>query len=198
MVPITYITCRLSGWLYFAVCNADIWFCGVSLYLAFCMRLCFYVSVRRIVAESLSSPDLFICWLLSLQLPHHAPPLFLYCLSPWQLIWWFLPLPDCLLSPSFPLPALFILSLPQTQATLYDCLASTPPPTPQPNSTEPAVVSNQNNIFKNSTKHYPYKQRGPPCWLFMYSGVHCIMVEMHSGAQHGNFPSKFDVFIHSR
>lgn len=37
MVPITYITCRLSGWLYFAVCNADIWFCSISLYLAFFM-----------------------------------------------------------------------------------------------------------------------------------------------------------------
>ena len=28
--------------------------------------------------------------------------------------------------------------------------------------------------------------RAPPCWLFMYSGVHCIMVEMHSVRRGGS------------
>lgn len=95
MVPITYITCRQSRWLYFAVCNADIWFCNISLHLSLCVSA--FMSLCVALSLSLSSLGLFICWLLYLC----YPLLFLYCLSPWQSIWWFHPIPvDCLSVPS--------------------------------------------------------------------------------------------------
>ncbi len=164
---------------------------------------------------SLSSLDLFICWLPSVSSsppppppPPPAPPpsfytvcphdsqygdsiprqLIVFCLRPRQL-----------------LPPLFILHLPQTQAALYDfsasssgCLAS--PPTSLPDSTEPAVVSNQNNIFKNSVNITPYKQRGPS--LLAIHVFRCTLY--HGGDAFGArgepnmaIPSKFDVFIRS-
>lgn len=71
MLPITHITCRQSGWLHFAVCNADIWF-YVPLHL--CVLLCFLCVGLSLC--SLSSLDLFICWLLS---PPPSPSFYIVC-----------------------------------------------------------------------------------------------------------------------
>lgn len=59
--------------------------------------------------------------------------------------------------------------------------------------TEPALMLNQNNIFKNSVNiepHPPHTHDKTACWLFMYSGVHCIMAEMHPGEPIAAIPSK--------
>lgn len=168
-----------------------------SMYL--CISVCFYVFMCRAVTVQ---PVIFgsVYLLASVSSPLS---LFLYCLSPWQSIWWFHPLPaDCLLSPvlsSFShccLPCPFPRHRPPCLIfCLLPLVSLSPPPTPL-NSTEPAVVSNHNKCFKNSVNIAPYKQQGPPCWLFMYSGVHCIMVEMLSEPNVA-VPSKCDVFIHS-
>lgn len=203
MSAITHITCRQSGWLYSAVSNADVQFCRISLHLAVFMCLRFHVFMCRIVTAR--SLDLFICCLLYLCLPLPPPSfpsvcphdsqyadsiphqLIVFCLRPCKL-----------------LPLLFILALPQTQAALCDFLSLplavciSPPSTP-PNSTEPAVVSNQNNIFKNAVNITPTNSEG------LLVGYSCIQVYIVSwwrcirrtGEPNMAIPSNFDVFIHS-
>lgn len=139
-----------------------------------------------IVTVSLSSLDLFICLASVSSSP---PPFHLSILSPWQSIWWFHPSPaDCLLSPSSPSfsPMLFTLPLPQTLAALawfFCLLVSRPLRTPLSQQSCQIKITS----FKKFSQHYPpTNSEGPPCWLFMYSGVHCIMAEMHSDARHGS------------
>lgn len=124
----------------------------------------------RIVTVSLSCLDL-----ASLHLP--PPPLFPYCVSPWQPVWWFHPLPaDCLLSPSFLTSptAVYPAPSPDTSRLAWISVSSSglscTTPFFFPNPTEPAVVSNQNNIFKNSVNITPTNSEG------LLVGYSCIQV----------------------
>lgn len=162
------------------------------------MCQCFYVFMCRIVAVSLSSLDLFICWHLCL-CPPHPTQLSFYTVCPhdsqcgdsvpYQLVVF------CLRPSS--LTAVYPVPSPDT---LYDFLSlplavlypTTPPPT------EPAVVSNQNNIFKNSVNITPTNSEG------LLVGYSCIQVYIvswwrctrNAGEPNMAIPSKFDEFIH--
>lgn len=134
----------------------------------------------RVVTVSLSSPDLFICWFsVSLSPLSTLLPLFLYCLSPWQSVWWFHPLPaDCLLSPSSfshcclsrPFPRhrpprmIFLLFL-------WLSRISTTPPRPPRTPVSQQSCQIKITSFKNSVNITPYKQRGP-----LLVGYSCIQV----------------------
>lgn len=154
------------------------------------------------VTACLSSLDLFICWLLCLCLLPPPPSSYTVCPHDSQ-YGDFIPhhLIVFCLRPRWLLPLLFILPLPQTRAASYD-FPSLPLAVlylPPPNSTEPAVVSNQNNIFKNSVNITPTNSEG------LLVGYSCIQVYIVSwwrcirsvGEPYMAIPSKFDVFIHS-
>lgn len=122
----------------------------------------------RIVTVSLSSLDMFICWLLYICLLS-PPSLSFYTVSPldsqygdsipYQLIVFILScFSHCCLSCPFP----------RHRPRMIFC--PPPPSLPSPSPNELAVVSNQNNIFKNSVNITLANSKG------LLVGYSCIQV----------------------
>ncbi len=190
MVPITYITCRQSGWLYFAVCNPDSWFYNISLHLSLCVSafMSLWVGLSLWACHLWTGLSAAFCIFVSLPSFYTVIPSLTSWLSFVSVLASF---SHCCLSCPFPRHG-----PPRLIFCLFLWLSCISPP---PNSTEPAVVSNQNNIFKNSVNITPTNSEG------LLVGYSCIQVYIVSwwrcirsaGEPNMAIPSKFDAFIHS-
>lgn len=165
-----------------------------AVYLRICLSLCVSAFMSLCIGLSLQACHLWTClsppFLSSFYTvcPHdsHYADSIPYCLLS-------LSRPafsDCCLSSPFP------RRRPHLDDFLYLRLAVCIFP-PSSNSTEPAVVSHQNNIFKNAVNITPTNSEG------LLVGYSCIQVYIVSwwrctgGEPNTAIPSNFDVFIHS-